>query len=443
MAAAPLKKVFIQNADGYKEVAARKTPSSKAVWDLPGGIVADLLDEWTQCEYANSIGYIKTKNLPGVEKLDPGAMVDVKDSYAANTKTCMRWRPEQQTSGGNTMRFVPNGPGMVKLIDCWAEVSFRGFNCFVKARHVQPAPANETAGDAGAAAAPVAPASGTSACFVCGDTVNSIAGVVCPAGDHFFCAGCLSDLLKSFKNSEYAEQKMGKGRVLCPMKDSESPFGDAALIPHVPQDVFDDYVKVRVAVAEKGIQEQIEQQYAAKMEELKERLAKAEGTAEQNELDNHRLKIIDDIFTLRCPSCKAAFVDYDHCSALTCAFCKCGFCAYCLKDCGKDAHAHFFDNGSKCPKEGGPLFIDQKGWLAFHARRKGRLLRKYLKKVPEPLRKKLCGHVAFDAEDLGIDMPKDLSLEALAAKPEGGDEVLLILKKKKIDAWPSSGRMPV
>ncbi len=32
------------------------------------------------------------------------------------------------------------------------------------------------------------------------------------------------------------------------------------------------------------------------------------------ELDKHRLKVIDDIFTLKCPRCKMAFLDYDNCT---------------------------------------------------------------------------------------------------------------------------------
>ncbi len=34
------------------------------------------------------------------------------------------------------------------------------------------------------------------------------------------------------------------------------------------------------------------------------------------------------------------FLDFDGCFALTCGRCGCGFCAYCLADCGQDAHSH-------------------------------------------------------------------------------------------------------
>ncbi|CAE8651924.1 unnamed protein product, partial [Polarella glacialis] len=256
-------------------------------------------------------------------------------------------------------------------------------------------------------------------CDCCFDSVPTTAGVFCPGKAHFFCAGCLANFLVAFKTAEYADQKQGKGRALCPMKDSDTPFGDAALVAFVPQDVFDDYLHIRIKVAEKGIQEQFEKENAAKIEELKEKLAKATGGSEQMELDKHRLFIMDDIFTLKCPRCKLAFLDYDACSAITCAGCKCGFCSYCLEDCGKDAHKHFFNNNSKCPNEGGPLFIEHKKWLGYQSNRKAQLLCEYLSKVPEALRKKVADLCAPDAKDLGVAMPQDLSDAALAPEAHG------------------------
>lgn len=46
-----------------------------------------------------------------------------------------------------------------------------------------------------------------------------------------------------------------------------------------------------------------------------------------------------------CPKCKAAFIDFTGCFALTCNLCATGFCGYCLQYCGRDAHAHAY----KCP----------------------------------------------------------------------------------------------
>mmetsp|Transcript_24412 Transcript_24412/g.44151 ORF Transcript_24412/g.44151 Transcript_24412/m.44151 type:complete len:701 (-) Transcript_24412:511-2613(-) len=57
--------------------------------------------------------------------------------------------------------------------------------------------------------------------------------------------------------------------------------------------------------------------------------------------DHLRLKIIDDILTLRCPRCRQAFLDFEGCFAISCSGCSCKFCGWCLEDCGNsDAHPH-------------------------------------------------------------------------------------------------------
>ena len=41
-----------------------------------------------------------------------------------------------------------------------------------------------------------------------------------------------------------------------------------------------------------------------------------------------------------CPKCKAAFVDFEGCVALTCATCSAAFCALCLKEGPCAIHGH-------------------------------------------------------------------------------------------------------
>lgn len=131
---------LVKNADGYDEVAARVKPSAAAAWDLPGGSLVELVDEWTECKYKKLRGFIKAKNLPGVQGSAPGKMLDVRDSFKANKETCFRRHAEQDSSKGNVLGYVPNGPGVVELIDNWVECKWRGHKTFVKARHIQPAP---------------------------------------------------------------------------------------------------------------------------------------------------------------------------------------------------------------------------------------------------------------------------------------------------------------
>ncbi|CAE7197400.1 unnamed protein product [Symbiodinium natans] len=595
----------LKNADGYEDVAARVKPSAEAAWDIPSGSLVELVEEWVECEFGKLKGFIKGKNLPAVASSSPGDLLEVRDSYAGNTETCMRRHCEQDASKGNVVCFVPNGPKAVKLVERWVECRWRGHKNFVKARHVQPAPAGtaldsddalpaakgrggspgKARGSASAAMEPpakkaktgaakrppckygagcyqknplhrakfshpgdpdfksdgppemppeaakssddveMAPASASSAaassdgasgsgaakpdappegkpaepdadmpdaeaaapaspagkekaeasppavppaapaepppapppaappapaaappaaapaaapppegesreCQCCFDDVPATEGIVCPSKEHFFCKACMANFLTAFKTADYADQKKAKGRALCPMKDSETPFGDSVLAAVVPQDVFDEYLQIRIKVAEQSIQEHFEKENTAKIEELKDKLAKATGSSEQLELDKHRLKIIDDIFTLKCPRCKMAFLDYDNCSAITCAACKCGFCSYCLEDCGKDAHQHFYKNGSKCPNEGGPLFIAYNLWQEFQNNRKERLLCEFLAGLPEDVRKKVADLVSPDAKDLGIKMPEDLSAASLVPEAHGFQRLKITVPRR-------------
>ena len=42
----------------------------------------------------------------------------------------------------------------------------------------------------------------------------------------------------------------------------------------------------------------------------------------------------------KCPRFQTIFLDFNGCCAITCPRCGCGFCAWCLMNCGGDAHRH-------------------------------------------------------------------------------------------------------
>jgi len=83
--------------------------------------------------------------------------------------------------------------------------------------------------------------------------------------------------------------------------------------------------------------------------------------------------IIEKILTLFCPRCGQAFVDFSGCCALTCSRqgCACAFCAYCLEDCGADAHAHV-------SSQHGDLFLRVELFEEHHKTRKRALIQTYL-----------------------------------------------------------------
>ena len=78
-------------------------------------------------------------------------------------------------------------------------------------------------------------------------------------------------------------------------------------------------------------------------------MASGLGTARTpgDEVAAVRQTVVEECLTMHCPRCKVAFVDFEGCMALKCGVpsCGCGFCAWCLADCGDDAHKHV----AECP----------------------------------------------------------------------------------------------
>jgi hypothetical protein len=120
------------------------------------------------------------------------------------------------------------------------------------------------------------------------------------------------------------------------------------------------------------------------------------------------VEITESILNLRCPRCKHVFVDFDGCFALSCTYqgCHAGFCAYCLVDCGADAHSHV----ASCPENSGRGYYGTfDSFKEHHRLRKKRLVERKLREigvsatVMEFLRNKL----GKDLKDLGIavDIP--------------------------------------
>lgn len=102
----------------------------------------------------------------------------------------------------------------------------------------------------------------------------------------------------------------------------------------MPAFVCDLYLKARDRVRER----KQAKEHEIEMQRLEERLHRELAS----QITPVQRLIIDTVLTLSCPLCRAAFLDYNGCMALTCSRpgCNCKFCAICLKDCGADAHGH-------------------------------------------------------------------------------------------------------
>ena len=120
-----------------------------------------------------------------------------------------------------------------------------------------------------------------------------------------------------------------------------------------------------------------------------------------------RLMIVDNLLVLRCPRCTAVFADFDGCFALKCHRNACGaaFCAWCLQDCGADAHAHV----QTCAQGNGRGYYGTKEEFEEHhrLRRRRLVLEKIGEQRPEVqvILKRLLVH---DLRDLDIQLENEL-----------------------------------
>ena len=99
----------------------------------------------------------------------------------------------------------------------------------------------------------------------------------------------------------------------------------------------------------------------------------------EKRIRSHRKHVIERILTLACPRCSRAFIGFEGCFALKCSEWRqndpnscCQFCAYCLEDCGRDAHAHVRAN--TCPGNRG-LFQSVEVFEDVQRNRRERMLR--------------------------------------------------------------------
>jgi hypothetical protein len=143
-------------------------------------------------------------------------------------------------------------------------------------------------------------------------------------------------------------------------------------------------------------------------------------------VQQHRLLIAENILTLRCPrvTCRTAIVDFDGCFALTCSTCGCAFCAWCLKDCGADAHPHgnmifiiiflvsieyniFVLSVLECPESlrKGDYFAKISDFDYVHGRRREQEVLRYIREnVDESERSALKKAIEGDLADLGMSL---------------------------------------
>ena len=174
-------------------------------------------------------------------------------------------------------------------------------------------------------------------------------GIVCQCG-HFTCKWCLVTHVRESVTCDLRVRETREGKVFCPFHPtscSSPAFSDVQLASLLPKAVFDTYLHARMELLESQKRLEIEGEMQAKIALEVERLVAMEQ--QQRLVIQARRHIEEEILQTRCPraGCRQAFYDFDGCFAVKCCRCPCAFCAWCLADCGEDAHAHV----AVCPEK--------------------------------------------------------------------------------------------
>ncbi|CAE7565953.1 PIX13 [Symbiodinium natans] len=229
-------------------------------------------------------------------------------------------------------------------------------------------------------------------CQVCFEDFDTAEGICCPA-DHFLCADCLAGHTQAEVHDENLERFRRRHGVQCPALNCGHIYANGPLARHVPEATFALYLQARERLVEAAATEAAERDMARRLA-----AERAEGR-----LGQARRYVQEEILTLRCPRCQQAFVDFDGCCALTCsrAGCGCGFCGFCLQDCGRNAHAHVRRCGLN-PRQ--DYFVSEEQFREIQKCRRTRLVQAYLAELEPETRERLLRDLARDFADLNIHL---------------------------------------
>ena len=243
-------------------------------------------------------------------------------------------------------------------------------------------------------------------CMACLEDGIPLDGTVCcPSGAHLQCVECFAVMVDSQCGPEERNRFEANGCAVvcqfCEVPGNQRRFSDAAVALNVREMVFAQLMRAKAQAAEKQACAQQEKLFRERLAEMREEFnaAVAAGAAVED-ARRHRHHIAEEILTLRCPQCRAAFYDFDGCFALKCNACHCGFCAWCFEDCGMDAHAHVL----RCPSATvrGTYHGTWEQFQAAHRERRREALLSYLAGLAGDMRTRVVQACARDLADLGL-----------------------------------------
>ena len=237
-------------------------------------------------------------------------------------------------------------------------------------------------------------------CRICYDEVNADEAGFCPR-HHALCLGCFEGYICSANAPGSINYVDEAGRLLCFV--CHIAYDPRALTGASKSRLYDMLQELRITkVKERELKIELEKQEARLRSEFEQTLAKSGEDREAHLLIR---KIRNEVLNLRCPACGAVFVDFEGCYALKCAVTSCrrAFCAWCLADCGKDAHHHV----AKCPEGSGTVWGgDLKTFNAHHNKRRAARVKALLRDENKAIQRKVLDGLKTELRDLGIKIKK-------------------------------------
>ena len=205
-------------------------------------------------------------------------------------------------------------------------------------------------------------------CVICYEEVDVKDGISCSKSTHFYCKGCFSQFVKHQsgieKRGDFENQQFCK--VICDVCRHEGcstvgcsgdnqgiycvhkiyPFSNQQVAVYSTEDSYLSFLQALDQIKEGKILKDSEERFQKQLESIQAQILAAKNERERNAVI-HRLHINKNILCPEaCPRCRKAFTFVGGCFAIECSSCKCGFCGWCMKDCGDDAHKHVLS----CPE---------------------------------------------------------------------------------------------
>ena len=269
-------------------------------------------------------------------------------------------------------------------------------------------------------------------CLICGETIPRANGVTCNSKDepyaadadaaaanaaaagtdakleqhikdesHFVCRDCFGQDLQ-MRQIELLSDTC-RAATCCVPGCLARPFTHRQVALYAPPQVFDAFCQALLTLE----LQRKEAQFTERLERERERMLRASQVEMQAAVA--RKHIEERIMQLHCPQCRRAFYDFTGCMALTCdPGCGATFCGICLRDCGRDAHAHVavceWNTGRHT---GQGIFAEPGAWRAMVQRRQRAELQRYLAGLELEAQQLLSSdaYVTTTCRELGLPLP--------------------------------------